>query len=557
MLLALLVMSIPFSAEANLCRGNYLKSEHHTEAIELELAQINAGSNCADGSKTCYAGVRSFNEMILGCNRQRDFTVINGELVSNGAILDGRTVGQRNYPDNLTARPITGEFSYLGSFLKRYGYMLERQNGTWIITSILDFQFPNAEKDKLHIPLDLTKLLSETQRGQPLSETVCQTNAVDNNSNGIVTDKDGKDRACRVDRNSQLFLRAAGLHLPLNTATRLPDIHKGKQEWTPLPVELGQNGSRPVAEWLMLYWRGYIEHYWSRPNGSFRMKVEIANLAGRAGEISEAQLDSYKHMGVVYPVELHHHEQRTNNMYRPVEVLGIKVYKAIYAGEEYKNFLHEFGHSLGLGDDYWTSKKPPTRRDCMVLSGYRDLSTNPDSWHTQKRYIMCYGGAEAQHVKSVYLWIVTQRYPVEAVASVPQPRLFCLNGQCPNGYYCKNPGNRCEAKKGVGERCSKDDACASPTVCAGKPRGRCVIESAKAVDETCFKNGECASGRCTNSVCVCTSNTDCTAKYGVDFACSTNKLKINMCVQTCNVDTDCTGTKKCKKPVGASFRRCK
>jgi len=555
-------LAIPTDAEANLCRGNYLKSVHRAEAIELENASFSSSSDCNTDVDRCFIGERSLNEMILACNRKRDFDIIAGQQVPKGALLDQRTVANRNYPDDLPSLAITGQFNYLGSFLKRYGYLLERQGGNWITTAILDFKFPDAEKDKLHIPMLLVELLSETARGPNLTTTICATDAVNDQSNGLVYEDpdDTNARACRVNRDSNLFLRSTQPLHQLNPRNPPSHTSRVKTDWTPLPEALHAGSSRPVTEWLMLYWRSYIERYWSRPNDSFQMKVEIANFVGRPDEISEDQLASYQSIGIVYPVELHHNEGRSNNMYRPIKVLGIKIYKAIYAGEKYSNFVHEFGHSLGLGDDYATKSNPPTRRDCRVLSGYKDLSSTPVSYHTQKRYVMCYGGAEEQHTKSIYLWIVTQRYPVEnATSSVPTLNLreFCQNGRCPSGKYCKKPANRCEPLKSIGERCSKDAACASPAVCAGKPRGRCVVEADKGIDETCFKDGECGSGRCTNSICVCTSNTDCTAKYGSGFACATTALKVNRCVQTCSTDTQCPGNQKCKKPIGATFHRCK
>lgn len=547
--LLLLGTALPSTAGANMCRGNYLQDVHRSEALELEGAGFSSNSECSSNVNRCFIGERSLNEMILACNRRRDFSTHGGQTSPAGPRLDRRSVAQRNLADDLPRQLITGKYNFLGQFLKRYEYLLERRQGQWTATSILDFRFPDAERDKLHIPLELAGLLSLTAHGPTLTAGECAAMAPDKHSNGLVDDGEGHARACRVDRNRPLFLHTNPL--PSRVAGSLPAIVRGRlPAWTPLPDSFAADGRRPVTEWLMLYWRRYIEHYWSRPDGSFRVKIEIANFAGRPGEITTAQLAAFRRMDAVYTVELHHNETRLNNMYRPVEVLGVKIYKAIYAGETFSGFVHEFGHSLGLGDDYATGGTPPTNRDCNVLSGFRDPATGAIS--LQKEYVMCYGGREPQHIKSVYLWIITQRY------SVSHPLQHCLDAEiCPDGQFCQNGlVSQCTQLKPVGDPCSTDNACTPPATCDGKPLGKCRLPGTRNVDESCLRDSECLSGRCTNSICVCTGDADCSARYGAGFLCSIQTLKANRCVQGCTADSQCASG-KCVQPVGTTFKRCK
>lgn len=549
LMLFMLIAVLPEPVRANMCQGNYLHNVHRSEALELENSGFSSNSECARDVGRCFIGERSLNEMILACNRSRDYFSPGGSSAPLGPALDRRSAAQRTFADDLPRQVITGQYKFLGLFLKHYQYLLERRQGQWIATSVLDFQFPGAERDKLHIPLDLAGLLSVTAHGPTLESGECAAMAVDKHSNGLVDYGNGSPRACRVDRNSTLFLHTNPL--PGRVAGSPPTIVKGHLPvWVPLPDSFAADGSRPVTEWLMLYWRRYIEHYWSRTDGSFRMNIEIANLAGRPGEITTAQLAAYRRMDAVYAVELHHNETRLNNMYRPIEVLGLKIYKAIYAGEKFSEFVHEFGHSIGLGDDYATGGSPPTNRDCNVLSGFRDPATGAVS--KQNEYVMCYGGREAQHIKSVYLWIITQRY------SVSLPLRHCLDADiCPDGQFCQNGlPSHCTRLKTVGDNCSTDHACAPPASCVGKPLGKCRLPGTRSVDESCLRDSECISGHCANSICVCADNSDCSARYGAGFLCSKQTLKANQCVQACTSNRQCASG-KCFQPPGTTFKRCK
>ena len=301
---------------ANLCDQRHIQSWHTEEAEQLEKEPYSAGSNCAAGSTTCYIGTRSYNARVLGCNHKRD---------SNGNKID-KNMKNREYmlsPD-LPPRSIEGRYSFFGISLgpvggavvggvlgplgalaggiggagvkKWYGYTLERSGGTWIVTAVLDFKLPEAEKDKLHISRELQMSLTTTRGGTAdLTTSVCASNAV-GSGNGIVSRP--FSQPCRVDRSARFFLVANPV-LPLSTTTFGT-------------LEL------PVTEWLFHSWRAFLVDRYNRPG--FQLKVQIANFAGRTGEITETALKAAKKADTVFEVEFHHKEGRGNNMYRPIEV---------------------------------------------------------------------------------------------------------------------------------------------------------------------------------------------------------------------------------------------
>ncbi|MCH9646683.1 MAG: hypothetical protein K0U98_00515 [Deltaproteobacteria bacterium] len=488
-------------AWANLC-GIDPSSSERTEARNLESENFSAGNDCSDW-ETCFVGTRSYNEHVIACNRKRDSL---GNAVGD--------VANRTLADDLDARFIRGQFNYFGLFSKRYGYRLKRSNGVWTITVALDFKFPKAESDKLHIPHALTEILSSQEGGQPLDQGVCATDATDKNDNGLVYAKDTpfSARACRVNRGARFFL----LTPEERTAQGITETDFWNESF---------RGRRLAStDWLMHYWRDRIETRWSRADGSLKMNVHIANFVGQSGEVTAATLDNFDKAGTRYKVEMHHNEDRWNNMYRPVKVLGVKVYKAIYTGISEWTILHEFSHFLGLDDEYPQGANPPDFRDCDELSG-EDSDTN-------LRYLMCTVGDEA--VKSVYPWIVTRRYHVG----------YCdTDGDCASNEFCDKGvalgvgRNHCSKKRTNGTACTRPLQCLSG-ICPGGACAECNS------DDDCNNNQYCNKGtlgigknKCENKKSngvACTRPNQCTSGICPGGACA-----------ECNSDDDCTNSEFC------------
>lgn len=382
----------PTDALAGLCTRDPVKPRHRRQARTLETRAYSNGNNCQPGSGSCWVGRRSYNATVIGCNRRRD---TNGKKIRKGA-ANGRT-----FAPTLRGRFITGKYRFLGAFKKRYGYKLSRTRGVWHITSMLDFKFPKAERKKLHIPMDLAASLSSQQGGPNLTQPgqMCSRNARGRKGNGIVrvVKKNGASRtACRVPRNARFF--------GLRNTTRDSSFSTGTIMTVGAGAQLG------VRSWLMLFWRDVLERAYTNMTRSVRLSILIANFAGHSrdlpGKPTRAQVRRWKRAGAIYPVEFHHRERRFNNMYRPIRVAGFKVYKAIYAGLSDGGIVHEYSHSLGLGDDYPPrSNNPKPRKDCDTLTG-------TPSRRSHLNYVMCNSDHRDLAIKSVYLWIITQRYTV-------------------------------------------------------------------------------------------------------------------------------------------------
>jgi hypothetical protein len=525
-----LLLIIPSDALAGLCGGDAVEAVHRQEAVELSSQPYNSGSNCSSAVGPCFEGTPTYNELVIGCNRNRDVKPLafgpfkDLPLVHRGAgkILDKRSASERRFAQDLPPRFVVGQYQYRGKWPKWYGYMLHREAGKWIVTSVLDFKFPKAEGKMLHISPYLAARLSRTQGGPVLDNdsATCQTASTGKSDPGrLLIGKSNTYRACRVRRNTRFFLSVPGSYLP---------------------ASLDTTQSRPVTEWAMLYWREVLQQLWSR-NG-FELRIELADLVGRTGEIDNEDLTLFKKNDAVYVVEMHHNEKRWNNMFRPVKLAGAKLYKAIYAGLDEDGISHEFGHSLGLGDDYADSDDPPVKKPS-------------EPGRNQFEYVMCdasgSGGDEGQDIKSVYLWLITQRY------SIGKDIGHCKDDDaCPSGQYCRKKPlgvNRCTPAKSVGENCTADKQCAGNAVCKPKPFGKCIVESAVPLGGACTTNAQCATGKCESKICVCARDSDCAGT----LRCATWATKANECVRPCSSDSQCPGNLKCKKPIGTSFKRCK
>jgi len=582
---ALYLAAAPAPARANLCTGNYVETEHRQEARELIGEPYSAGSSCAAGSTTCFVGTPTYNEQVIACNRNRDVRPFGLGPVKDlpllhkaaGKTLDKRTAAERKFADTLPPRFVTGEYQYFGNWDKRYGYLLERKAKKWIATAALDFQFPKAEGDKVHLPVYLARRLSTQRGGASLATGVCATASTGRNDNGMIQVRDSGNtlfsRACRVDKSTRLFLVRSGTYLP---------------------ASLGTDESRPATEWIMHLWREALTRIWSRPDGSFQLRVWIANLAGRSGEMEDSDLDLFRRNDALYPVELHHDETRMLDIYRPVTVLGVKIAKAIYEGEFPFVVAHEFGHSLGLDDEYAQDGTPRPNKDCQSLSGF-------SSALPERAYLMCSdedftrtvtstttttgatsgttttgaGGSAAapltsfpddleleQHtVKSVYLWLVTQRY------SIGRDVEHCRSDDdCAKSQYCKDSVlavNRCSPRRAAGQGCTADHQCAPPAICTPKPFGKCIVEGSRAIGEPCFNGAECTTNNCDKGLCACSEDDHCAgnqfcdkgtltvgqnrcvAKKALGVACSRGQQCGSNCCRLHNFKVQCRPTNLC------------
>lgn len=338
--LLLLVLSAP-PAFAGLCKAGNIEGRHNREAESLEHENFATAVSPLDGTSD-YIGSRPYNAHVLACNRKRD-TV--------GNKIEKSIDSDHVFEDTLGPRMIKGHYNYFGNVVtqQKYMYRLERNSGSWIVTIPAEFHFPELKLTKY---LDITMPLAERLG---IAATICATTVKSRGktTRGLVPKSVNNGiwayDTCRVDRDERFTVN-------------------------------GQ--TKDIKDWYMEYWRELIQTYWSRPG--FELRFLIINH----DEVASADLAAYKKEDIVWHVRL--------NMNANV----IPRYKAnplflhpIYSGVDPAGVIHEFGHVLGLDDEY------SSNMECVALGG--------------ADYIMCDAyslGGDNQ--KAIYPWIVTRRYVV-------------------------------------------------------------------------------------------------------------------------------------------------
>lgn len=134
-------------------------------------------------------------------------------------------------------------------------------------------------------------------------------------------------------------------------------------------------GSKRIGQVLKTYWKEGIEKLWSKPALGFVLRVDVVNPASRI----KGQRKN------VWSVPLNH-RPKSRAMYTPFWAKP----RPIYSGTHIGVVSHEFGHRLGLDDEYQTNA-------CATYNTYG--------------YAMCHSVADDEKAyKPVYMWLITRRY---------------------------------------------------------------------------------------------------------------------------------------------------
>ena len=340
MLSLLLVVLWAPSAFAGLCKAGNIESRHNREAESLEHENFATAVSPVDGTSD-YIGSRAYNAHVLACNRKRD---------TMGNKIEKDIGSDHVFEADLAPRSVKGHYNYFGNIVtqQRYMYRLERTNGNWIVTIPAEFHFPELKLTKY---LDITMPLADRLG---IAATICATTVKSGGkttrglvpksvSNGVWTDD-----TCRVGRDESFTVA-------------------------------GQ--TKDIKDWYMDFWKELIQSYWSRPG--FELRFQIINR----GEVASGDLAAYKKGDIIWHVRLN-----MNANVAPRYKSNPLFLHPIYSGIDRSGIVHEFGHVLGLDDEY-----PST--ECAPLGG--------------TDYIMCGAftlGGDNQ--KAIYPWIVTRRYVV-------------------------------------------------------------------------------------------------------------------------------------------------
>ncbi|MGM0578602.1 MAG: Dickkopf N-terminal cysteine-rich domain-containing protein [Myxococcota bacterium] len=477
---------VAHEARANLCKPRNLTGRHTDEAARL------SGEAFAQGA---YLGDADYNARIIGCNRKRD---------NKGGKLERTIAADHVYPQDLPPKLVRGKLYYYGKFWVRYGYQLERESGEWVLTVPIDFDLPPLKQsDKLDIPIDLADSLGLTGTGDEcdpgervLREGVTSATKSRDIEHGHVPGSIAlKGAACRLDRDEAY-------------------------------------GGTDLTTHFMEYWRSTIEAYWSRPG----LRVEVVLLD--VDTVDDDVARSFKKFRTTWKVKLNH-----NPGGRPTYRAVAFKPRGLYSGLPVEVIAHEFGHTIGLDDEYADASSPPSWRDCDALGG--------------SDYCMCDDDDDPTYAKGVYAWVVTRRYAV-AKGDLHNCK---SNADCPSRHYCDKGTltigkNTCRPMKGTCDACSADKQCLGDRICKGKPAGKCIVEASRDMGEECCRNAQCASGSCDkDGRCQCRHSDDCAdGEY-----CDTGTLGVgrNSCVaykatcEACSADKQCAPPEVCKgKPAG-------
>jgi len=331
----LLLAQFSSAAFAGMCKASNIENRHNQEAENLEAEGF---ASASPGTSQNYIGIRAYNAHVIACNRKRDTMGNKIEKNINAGHIFGTDLGPKL---------VKGHYNYFGNIVtqQKYMYRLERVSGRWIVTIPAEFHFPERKLTKY---IDITMPLAERLG---IATTVCATPVKSGGKTirGLVPKSVGNDLwahdTCRVDRDESFTV--------------------GSQ-------------TKDIKDWYMEYWQELIQNYWSR-NG-FELRFQIINR----DQVTSNDLAAYKKRDIIWHIRLN-----MNANVVPRYKSNPLFLHPIYAGIDPEGIVHEFGHVMGLDDEY---------NDCGASGS---------------DYIMCNAFTlDMDNQKAVYPWIVTRRYIV-------------------------------------------------------------------------------------------------------------------------------------------------
>lgn len=480
-------------AQANFCKLD-TTDRARDEAKQLESETFAAPYT---DSTVDYVGDREYNADIITCNRKRD--------QKSGRIEREAPLGER-FSSTLPPRTIKGHYTYYSTASLRYAYELSRENGEWKLRIPMEFDWPDSRMtDMIDISGELVAQLNDAT----LNSLCSPSNAK--------LDKDGKT------------VLSGFIPQDLGNAAGKDAVAGGTACRVKRNLEVAD---KSILAHLKEFYRQSITRAWNRPG--FTVEPVIIGT----DKASQAELNAWRTDETIWKLQLNLDPSHRASFKR-----WLFKWNHMYTGSPSAVIAHEFGHIIGLDDEYgWGPAMGP--RDC----------DNKDST-AQSNYIMCSQWASSESdsttdddvrngAKAVYVWLVTQRYGMGKEYACKE------DGDCSLDEYCGKHGldrNVCEQRRDADSECSSDKQCVTGLSCLGKPLGRCEPESTQALGEFCVNDKHCISGSCTREFgCQCKDRGDC----GAGRYCDTGTLEFghNTCKAFKAEGDTCSNDKQCAPP---------
>jgi hypothetical protein len=524
MSLGLVLVSTP--ALANLCNSVKDRTTTTETKTDVDLYE-DLFPNTPD------RGNRTWNEIVLQCNRQRD---TKGNDVAKVTAVPG------NSPDkqllkarDLDPKVIRGHYNFFGKIVTqlKYVYILSKQNGVWtmiipyrpiindVVPDRIDFNWSHAG-----VLYDATQVVDPSRNTEvkpsavPISSTLC---AAPTYFPGDAGKYDGKELYQRDPENKFISLGKIEYQYGKNGGVwsgcrvdRNRDLY-----WRPDSVRNEVIKVKP-EDWILDNFVRTAEDYWTIPN-VFQLKLLMKGRNESTFPKSTLDLlEDGDHLTIRFATKFLPYG--FNQMYKS-NIIQFNNFSTMTTDGTY---WHEVGHAFATDDEYPNNGEVDNEKGCY----------HPDyKAFSPRTYQMC--EAAVSDKRTIYHYLAVSRY-------VTKQKECDQDRDCSSGEYC-NAGidlkkNQCVAKKADDQTC--DIAGGGHQCKSGYCKlSRCYTPNSVPMGETCYLNDACKEGKCssldgTKGTCVCQADADCgKGKYcnaGID-ATKNSCLALKSDNETCDI----------------------
>ncbi len=499
--------------------------------------------------ETEYYGNRTWNEIILECNRKRD---TKGKEITN-ALSNPGNKQLKNQLLKITLEPkiIRGKYNFFGNIASqlKYTYILSKEKGLWtmiipynpimneVVKDRVDFYMgyrfvstPTSiesskeiggvndsyaawtlyEKDQVDLATNTLKTTAK-----PIAETLCTTSTYFSGKKEKYKGKTDENSNKRDKENKHISLGKIQYRYNVTTLKLSDNWDEGCRVkksvdlyWLKTPGTTKVEKVKP-QEWVLDNFVRVAEKYWSTPN-NFTLKLLLKGVNEKTFTAKiRNMLDDSDYLTIRFANKFMPY--KSNQMYKS-NIIQFNNFSTMTTNGTY---FHEVGHAFGLDDEYSNDNK---------VKACEHTQYNNNSTDT---YQMCTTGAG--ETRTIYHFIALSRY-------ITNQNACNKDSECKTGEWCDAgidfTKNKCRALLNDGASCplvGGGHACKSGHCKFAK----CYTPASINMGDACFVNDQCKQGKCnnavdgTNGICVCDQDNQCgTGQYcnkGLDFTKNTCK----------------------------------